>query len=259
MNPANAPASIGDRARASLRFWGSLNEFLKPSQRDLPISHQFRTRTAIKDAIEALGVPHPEVDLIAVGERVVDFGYVLHDGDVVEVFPVGAAGRPAALAAASLRPVPMPHFVLDAHLGTLARYLRMLGFDTWYRNDYDDQELAHIAGSTERILLTRDRGLLKRAAVLHGYYVRQTDPRLQVVEILDRFALRSACVPFLRCTRCNGELEGVAKSEIIERIPAKTRTEFDDFRRCIACTRVYWPGSHYEAMRRFIDEVALHQ
>jgi uncharacterized protein len=242
--------------QARLRFWGVLNEFLRRPQRDTTIGYTLREAVSVKDAIESLGVPHPEVDLIVVGSGVVDFSYTLREGDQVEVFPVGDDDRPAEYHGRSLRPTPAPVFVLDAHLGTLARYLRMLGFDTWYRNDYDDLELAQIAGTIGRILLTRDRGLLKRGAVLHGYYVRQTDPRLQVVEILDRFCLRDACVPFRRCTRCNGELEPVAKDAVIDQLPHKTREEFDAFRRCVDCGRVYWPGSHFEAMRRFIDALA---
>jgi uncharacterized protein with PIN domain len=241
---------------AQLRFCGSLNDFLKHAHRHSTITYPVREPAAIKDVIEALGVPHPEVDMIASNGCAVDFGYLLRDGDVIQVFPVGDADRPAALAHLSLRPSPAPCFVLDAHLGTLARRLRMLGFDTRYRNDYDDVELAQISGTTGRILLTRDRGLLKRGAVLHGYYVRMTDPRMQVSKVLERFKLHGTFVPFGRCTRCNGELEVVALSEIVDQVPPKTRAAFEEFRRCVSCARIYWPGSHFEAMRRFIDEVS---
>lgn len=243
---------------AHLRFWGSLNDFLKHGHRHSIITYPLRESAAIKDVIEALGVPHPEVDMIEANGRAVDFGYLLRDGDVIQIFPVGDTDRPPALAHLSLRPSPAPCFVLDAHLGTLARRLRMLGFDTWYRNDYDDVELAQISGTTGRILLTRDRGLLKRGAVLHGYYVRMTDPRMQVSEVLDRFKLHGVCEPFGRCTRCNGDLEVVAPSEIVDEVPPRTRAAFVEFRRCVSCARIYWPGSHFEAMRRFIDEVSAH-
>jgi uncharacterized protein len=236
-----------------LRFWGSLNDFLKRADRNTPVHYRIREGAAVKDVIEALGVPHPEVDLIVIRGHAVSWGYLVQHGDDIEVFPVGAAHRPPMFAHLSIRPVPAPRFVLDQHLGTLARYLRMLGFDSWYRNDYHDEELAHIAGTTERILLTRDRGLLKRGAVLHGYYVRTTDPRAQIAEVLERFGLHDMRVPFGRCTRCNGELAVVSKAEIVDKLPPKTRVEFDEFRRCTECGQVYWAGSHFDAMRRFMD------
>jgi hypothetical protein len=144
--------------------------------------------------------------------------------------------------------------VLDIHLGKLATSLRLLGFDTLYRNDYEDEELANISSSQERILLTRDKGLLMRSLVIHGYYVRNTNPQQQTLEILQRFDLFKLVSPFQRCLRCNGLLESVDKQSIIEELP-KNVQQVDDFNRCPDCDRIYWKGSHYEKLQKFIDDI----
>ena len=142
--------------------------------------------------------------------------------------------------------------MLDTHLGQLASYLRLLGFDTLYRNDYDDPELAWISHEDGRLLLTKDRGLLKRKIVSRGYCVRETDPELQMLEVVERFELRGQFAPFKHCLRCNGLIERVAKSAVIDRLPADTRRYYDEFRTCSDCGQVYWKGSHYERMRAFL-------
>jgi hypothetical protein len=146
-------------------------------------------------------------------------------------------------------------FVLDVHLGKLAEYLRLLGFDTLYCNQADDQELAVLSSQEGRILLTQDRGLLKRSLVTHGYFVRDTDPQQQLVEVLQRFDLQTAIAPFQRCLRCNGLLEPVAKAAISDRLLPKTREHYDEFRICSNCERIYWKGSHYERMQQFINNI----
>ena len=208
--------------------------------------------------IESLGVPHTEIAAIVVNERAVDFSYLVHDGDRIDVYPVGAPVADAAPVA--LRPAlpPEPRFVLDTHLGQLAVYLRMLGFDTLYRNDYPDDELARISSADLRILLTRDRGLLKRGIVQHGYYIRATDPQRQIVEVLRRFNLSGAIVPLRRCIRCNGLLCAIPKEEVCDRLAPATRERYDEFSACAACDQVYWKGSHYDHMRQFIEGVLGH-
>jgi len=170
-------------SEAEFHFQGELKDLLAPAHRGAAVTYRFAGRVSIKDAIESLGVPHTEIEAIVVGSTGVDFAYIVRDGDRVEVFP-----SPAPTTHAGLRPPfpGQPRFVLDTHLGQLASYLRMLGFDTLYRNDYPDEELARIASQEQRILLTRDRGLLKRSIVTYGRYVRATDPQLQVVEIVRR-------------------------------------------------------------------------
>ena len=244
--------------QATLWFQAELNDFLPRARRDRSFPHAFQDRVSIKDMIESLGVPHTEVAAIFVNGGPVSFSYIVQDGDRVDVYPASA---PIASTAPPLRPPipPEPRFVLDTHLGQLAAYLRMLGFDTLYRNDYSDDELARISSQEQRILLTRDRGLLKRGIVVHGYYVRETAPQRQLVEILRRYQLTDAIAPLRRCIRCNGLLHSVQKADIAERLAPKTREFFDAFSVCVACDQVYWKGSHYEQMRLFIESVLGHE
>ena len=153
-----------------------------------------------------------------------------------------------------LRPSPLrvSRFVLDGHLGRLAAYLRMLGFDTLYRNDFDDEELAEISAAQQRILLTRDRGLLKRSKVLRGFCLRTKDPHQQLLDVVQRFDLQSQIAPFTRCIACNGILETVQKSEILDQLQPKTRKYFNEFSRCVDCGKIYWQGSHHERMQALV-------
>ena len=238
--------------QASIRFYAQLNDFLPPGRRQVAHAYPLPGRTSIKDLIEAAGVPHTEVDLILVNGEPVDFAYLVQDGDHISVYPAFTAIDIAPLTPVRPQPLPEPRFVLDTHLGKLAVYLRMLGFDTLYRNDYDDETLANLAAGDRRILLTQDRGLLKRSVVTHGYYVRASDPRQQLVEVVRRFDLSGAIAPFRRCLRCNGLLAPVDKAAVAVRLPPRTREHYDEFHRCQGCGGIYWQGSHYARMQHFI-------
>ena len=246
-------------ARADFCFHAELNHFLSPNKRQVSFPYYFKERASIKDTIESLGVPHPEIEAILVNTKAVDFSYIVQDGDSIQVYPVSASKE--IFSPISLRPQ-LPtilRFVLDVHLGKLAASVRMLGFDTLYRNDYDDQELAQISASEQRILLTRDKGLLMRSLVTFGYYVRATNPEQQIVEVMRRYDLFNKVLPFQRCIRCNGLLEPVEKEAIIDQLPQKTRNAIDEFHRCRECSQIYWRGSHYEKMQDFIEEVLSSQ
>jgi uncharacterized protein with PIN domain len=242
-------------ATAQFRFYEELNDFLPPHRSKVSFLHTFTGCNAIKDMIEALGVPHTEVDLILVNGRSVDFSYSVQDGDRVSVYPVFESFDITPLLRLRPKPLRISRFILDVHLGRLARYLRLLGFDTLYRNDYNDAELAHVAGKERRILLTRDRSLLKRNSITHGYYVRETDPRRQLQEVFARFDLYGAVQSFQRCTCCNGLLATVAKERIWDRLEPATRRYFDQFWMCGGCQQIYWKGSHYVRLQRLIEEV----
>jgi uncharacterized protein with PIN domain len=241
--------------QAQFRFYAELNDFLPSTQSQVPFRHTFEGRVSIKDMVESLGVPHTEVDLILVGGQPVDFDYLVRDGDRVSVYPVFESLDVSSLTRLRSDPLREPRFVLDTHLGKLAHYLRLLGFDTWYDNGYEDDELARISSQEGRVLLTRDRGLLKRSVVTHGYCVRGTNPRRQLVEVLRRFDLFEVVQPFRRCIRCNGLLEPVSKEAVLDRLPPKTRDYYDEFRRCQACDQVYWKGSHFQRMQQFVRRV----
>jgi uncharacterized protein with PIN domain len=241
--------------KATFRFYAELNDFLAPERRYHRFTYEVQGNPAVKDSIEALGIPHTEVDLILVNGESVDFAYRLQDDDQVSIYPVFESVDITDLI--RLRPAPLREvrFVLDTHLGRLAGYLRMLGFDTVYSNDCDDEELAKIASQEKRILLTKDRGLLKRNLVTHGYCVRGTHPREKLIEVLRRFDLLQQVQPFTRCIRCNGLLESISKVEVLDLLPPKVKEGYDAFHRCQHCNQIYWKGTHYERMQRFLEHV----
>ena len=239
---------------AHFRFYAELNDFLSPQRRFRRFSHSFQGRVSIKDLVESFGVPHTEIDLILVNGVSVDFTCIVQEGDSIAVYPVFESLDIGPILRVRSQPLRTTRFVLDTHLGKLAANLRMLGFDSRYQNNFTDVELALISSHEKRILLTRDRGLLKRSVVTHGYWVRTTTPSQQVVEIVRRFDLIGSFRPFTRCLVCNETVEIVAKAEILDQLLPSLRLNRDDFRRCPRCLRIYWKGSHYQRMRRLVEE-----
>jgi uncharacterized protein with PIN domain len=241
-------------ARAFFRFYAELNDFLPPERRYAEFAHEFLDIATVKDRIESLGVPHTEVDLILVNGNAVDFTWRVADGDRISVYPVFEAFDIAPLA--RLRPEPLrdPRFVLDIHLGRLAAYLRMMGFDAVYGNLAEDEDLAAVSRDEHRILLTRDVNLLKRSAVTHGYFVRETAAARQIGEVVARFDLCRRVRPFTRCLRCNTPLADAAKESVLGEVPPRTAELYGEFRRCLQCRRVYWKGGHYRRMRLILEE-----
>lgn len=241
-------------ASLTFRFHAGLNDLLPRDRRETEFEHRIRDSASIKDVIESLGVPHTEVDLVLVDGEPVAFDHPVRDGEVIDVYPVHAG--PESYPDGHLQPSPpTSRFVLDAHLGRLAAYLRMLGFDTLYRNDYSDSELAQISASRERILLSCDKRLLMRRKVAYGYFVRARLPHEQLLEVLKRYALFDRQQPFSRCIHCNGAIEPVAKKEIMDRLMPRTREHYDEFRRCRDCGKIYWKGSHYRRMQELISRM----
>ena len=237
----------------SCRFYAELNDFLPAEWRHRPIRRAVDAPGAVKDFIEGLGVPHTEIDLILINGKPAGFATPVRAGDHVSVYPVFRALGQAPFP--RLRP-PRPsdvRFVLDVHLGRLAGYLRLAGFDTVYRNHCQDETLAAIAHGEARILLTRDRELLKRRAVEWGYWVRETHPHRQLAEVARRFDLGPLVRPFTRCGRCNGLLEPVAKEAVADRLPPETRRAQQEFHRCVDCAHLYWRGSHVAAIERLLE------
>jgi uncharacterized protein with PIN domain len=240
----------------TFRFYAELNQFLPPPRQQVPAVRQLRERASVKDVIEAVGVPHTEVDLILLNGHSVDFAYRVQDGDRISVYPVFEALDITPVLRVRPKPLREPRFVLDTHLGKLAVYLRLLGFDTLYRNDYDDDTLAQLSSSERRILLTRDRGVLKRRIVTHGCHLWETDPERQVGEVLRRFALFGAIAPFSRCPRCNGVLAAVDKAAIAAQLPPYTRASYHEFHRCQNCDRLYWKGAHYQRLQQLVQRLS---
>ena len=242
-------------ARARFRFYEELNDFLPPERRKVEFVHEFDRRASVKDMIEALGVPHPEVEVILVDGESVGFDHIVRDGERIAVYPVFESLDVSPVLKVRARPLRHVRFVLDTQLGTLARYLRLCGFDTLYRNDYEDAEVAEISAREHRILLTRDRDVLKRRVVTHGYFVRDDRPRRQLAEVFARFDLYDAVAPMTRCSNCNGVLRDVDKREIVHRLRPLTRHYYDRFRICPDCGRIYWHGSHVRHIERLIASI----
>ena len=237
----------------NVRAYAELNDFLGSERRGVTVRRPFRPHQTVKDVLEAMGIPHTEVDLILVNGNAVDFAHRPTAGDRIAAYPVFEALDIGSTA--RLRPVPLrnPRFVIDVNLGRLARLLRVLGFDVWWSNDADDQTLTDISVGQQRILLTRDRALLKRRAITHGLFVYSGHPEEQTLEVMRRLDLRRRLAPFTRCVRCNGRLVAVSKKEVIDRLKPLTRRYYDNFSRCADCGRIYWPGSHHSRLVSLVE------
>jgi uncharacterized protein with PIN domain len=235
----------------SFRLYGRLNDFLPVARRAGRFTQPLRNVSSVKDAIEALGVPHPEVDLILINSTAADFSAHVHDGDDVSAYPAFRSIDISSLRRAGADPSQPVRFAVDAHLGKLVSMLRLAGFDAVVMDD--DADLANCAAREDRVALTRDVVLLKRSVIRHGYWVRNTDPEWQFAEVLERFGISDGMNPFSRCLRCNTPLEHVEAEEIADQLPPRTRTGFSEFRRCPGCGRIYWHGSHYAPLQRILE------
>jgi uncharacterized protein len=237
----------------TIRFYEELNDFLHYTRRKKAFNFILTGRRTIKDIIESLGVPHTEVDLILANQKPVQFDYHPEKDDFISVYPVFEAIDISSINLLRPRPLRETKFVLDVHLGSLARYLRLLGFDTCYRNDLKDEEIIDLAQTGQRIILTRDLFILKNGKVTHGYFVRETNPKKQIVEIVGRFDLKDQFKPFSLCLECNGRIIKVDKSSIVSELRENTRKAFLEFYQCKDCRRIYWKGSHYERMLKMVE------
>lgn len=234
---------------ARFRFYAELNDFLSPQRRQLAFEHPCASDASVKHMIEALGVPHTEVALILVDGVSVGFAYRLRHGERVSVYPAFTALDMEQ--AVQLRPPwqDTPRFVADAHLGQLAKNLRMLGFDVLYRNDYSDAEVVRLAVDDGRIVLTRDRDLLIRKDILYGCYLHAIASEAQLLEVVGRYRLAGAARAFSRCLNCNGMLQSIPKEAVGHRVPQHSHRIYRHFYECQGCSQVYWEGSHVARMR----------
>lgn len=238
--------------KVKVNFYGSLNKLLPQKKRYKTIQEQLRDTRSIKDLIESMGIPHTEIGKILVNGRSTPLSFRLQGKEVLYIYP---AFRDIEDPSADITPPPMPkRFILDVHLGTLAKYMRALGIDTLYENYYSDEEIVDISLSEGRTILTRDRGILKRRSVEYGYLIKSNRSREQLMEIFINFNLLSSVQPFSRCLRCNGLLEVVDKRSIAHELDPLTRKFYSDFFRCSSCKTLYWKGGHWERMSLFIDD-----
>lgn len=226
---------------ALLVFTGILDDLLARDLRGREIALTFSSHQSVKHLIESLGVPHVEVGSITANGEPVEWQYLPRTGDRIAIQP--ASGCPTE-----------PRFLLDNHLGRLTAYLRMLGFDSQYDNAFSDEQMADILISDARILLTRDRRLLMRKVVRFGYCLRSLEPQEQLREVIRRFGLKPCIKPFHRCLRCNGILQPVEKTAVLDRLEPKTKLYYNEFARCSDCDQIYWKGSHFERMEKLIAQ-----
>src|SRR5216684_2734823 len=223
---------------AEFRFYEELNDFLAPELRKRAFQMPIDRGRSVKDAIESVGVPHTEVDLVLVDGASVAFGHVLHGGERVAVYPV------------------FERLDIDAHLGKLARHLRLAGFDGLWENDYGDEEIVALSVAQKRVILTRDKGILKRRAVLRGHFVRETESEKQFCEVVRAFQLERSLKPFSRCRVCNAVLREAPKESVRGRVPEAVWKQLDAFTECSECGRIFWRGTHYERLSRVLQLAA---
>lgn len=243
---------------AFFRFYEELNDFLPETQRKQTFSHEFVGTPSVKDTIEALGVPHTEIDVLLVDGESVGFAHRLQDGERVAVYPVFEALDVTPLVRLRPKPLRDPRFVADVHLGKLAQKLRLLGFDTVFRNDLTDPEIVACALHEHRIILTRDKGILKYKVVTHGYWVRQTDPHAQLREVVRRLQLEHSFHPLTRCSQCNALLHPIENTLLHGRVPPYILQTVDTFMECSGCQKIYWRGSHYDRICTLINELTVY-
>lgn len=228
------------RPEAEVRFAPELRFFLAPRHRDGRVRVTCDGTSTLGHVVESLGVPLPEVGCLAVNGRPVEPGHRLGDGDVADA---GAVRRP--------QPLPSARFLLDVHLGTLARRLRLVGVDAAYANDLDDDALIEQANAGRRVLLTQDRGLLRRRRLWLGAYVRGARPDEQLRDVLERFAPPLA--PWTRCTACGGLLSPARKADVEQVLRPGTRRTYQSFSRCTACGQVFWRGAHGKRLDAIVE------
>jgi uncharacterized protein len=233
------------------RFYAQLNDFLPAQWRFGRFARPLHAPASIKDVIESLGVPHPEVDVITVNGEATNFTYRVRDGDHISVYPVFRSMDVAGLPRVGTDPPRPVRFALDIHLRKLASLLRLAGFDAVLLTD--DGEVAEVSAREGRVALTRDVGLLKRTIIQHGRWIRVTDPERQFVEVLERFGLAGDMHPFTRCMECNTPLVAAQAADVADRLPPGTRDAFREFHRCPGCNRVYWQGSHYTRLVTLLE------
>jgi uncharacterized protein with PIN domain len=238
---------------ATFRFYEELNDFLPRGRRKVEFTVPCARAASAKHMIEALGVPHTEVELILVNGESSGFERQLCDGDRVAVYPKFARFDVRSLLRVRAAPLREVRFVADAHLGGLARLLRMAGFDTLYDNRIDDPTVEALSANEARIALTRDRELLKRRGITHGCYVWALKPALQFAEVFQRLDLAASARPFTLCLACNAPLRQVAKAEVAARLPPSVRAAQDEFLTCDVCHGVFWRGSHWRRMKALLE------
>lgn len=239
-----------------LRCYAELNDYLPAARRRRGLALCVADRATVAELIAAVGIPPAAVELVLVNGVSCALERPLGDGERVSLYPMFEAFDVTPLLRLRAHPLRRVRFVADAHLGRLARGLRLLGFDTLFANDPGDRELARVSAEEGRILLSRDRALLRRSRITHGLWIASVRPREQLAYVIDRLDLSGLFRPFTRCTVCNGDLALVPARGLEAELPPRVLAAFASFWRCGGCGRIYWEGSHYERLHRFVEQLA---
>jgi len=241
---------------ARFRFYGQLRDFLPPERRGRFFTHAVKGCPAVKDTLEALGVPHTEIDAVFANRRPADFSHRLQPGERIEAYPLHYPHRRVGVRHLTPRLRGRPRFVVDSHLGRLVRHLRLLGFDSDYRRIFPDREIVQIADREGRIVLTRDIGLLKNKRIRQGYWVRHTSAVRQLKEVLRRYDLPKKIQPFSRCLECNGRIARIVKRRVEQNLPRRVVLYYNKFYICRGCAKIYWQGSHYDKLMKLVERIS---
>ncbi len=237
------------------RFYEELNEFLPEQYHKKDFPYNFKGTPSVKNAIETIGVPHAEIDLILVDGISVGFEHLLKGGERISVYPVFELFDISPVIRLRAKPLRKIRFIADVNLGKLAKKLRLLGFDTVYRNDLEDGDIVKISIAENRIIITRDHGILKYAGVTHGTWIRSDNPKIQLNEVIGRFQLKNLIKPFTRCSECNGNLKRIGKEKLVNRVPSNTLGFFKTFWECKGCNKIYWQGSHFDKINDWLEKL----
>lgn len=239
--------------KVCFRFYEELNDYLPEEKRKVWFEHSFSGGMIIQDVIGSLGVPPGEIDLILVNQQSKGFDYRLQDGDRISVYPVFELLDLSGISSLREKPLRNPTFICDVHLGRLCKYLRMLGLDTLYSNQYIPEEIIAISCKEKRIILSRSYQLTRHKEVTHSYWIRSSDPLEQVKDLVIKLDLINLADPLTRCLICNDKLVPVEKPEILHRLQERTAKYYNEFFNCPTCNQIYWKGSHFENMLDFIS------
>jgi uncharacterized protein with PIN domain len=239
--------------KALFRFYEELNDFLPKHRRKTDFEADIKEKRSVKDMIEALGVPHTEVDLILVNRKSVDFTYIIQDGDRISVYPVFETLNIGTVTHLRKLPLRRTKFIADPGLGDIAKYMRLLGFDVYFDPLLPARQIVEISKKENRIILTKSKSLLKFKELTHGIFIRPGAAEDQVKGIIEFLDIKDRVKPFSRCLRCNSLLGSIPKESIIDRIPPKTSAICDDYAVCKTCDKIYWKGTHCIRMNRLVD------
>lgn len=236
------------------RFYEELNDYLPEGKRKVWFEYFFLDVISLKDAFKLLEIPSAEIDLILVNQQSKGFDYMLHDGDRISVYPVFELFDISGISGVREKPLRNPGFICDVHLGRLCKYMRMLGLDTLYSNQYTTEEIITLSNQEKRIILSRSFQLTRHKEVTHSYWIRSSDPLEQIKDLINQLDLSNLTDPLTRCLNCNHQLMTVEKRKILDRLQVRTAKYYNEFFSCPNCDQIYWKGSHFENMLKFIHQ-----